>query len=657
LTAWSLSVIVMLAAAFLRLYQLDRLPPGVPIDEAVNIGAIYKIAAGWRPIFIPQGWGREPLFHYIATLLFVFIGHAQLALRLTAAFMGLALVAAIGVIAARTRGRGAGVWAMAFAAVTYGMVFISRFGVRGVAFALISTLTVVAFWRAIGSAHTQGMYRWFILTGLLLGLDFYTYQSSRLFPLLFVELGTWLWWRDRARFQAAWRGMILSFAIGLLIGAPLFAYLTTHPDAESSREFMIEPLTNLRQGNIGLLVESVRAALGAFSFDAGDWFTNIPGHPVFPVITGLLFYLGLIVCLVRWRDLHHVTLVVWLAIGLMPAMVTSGLHYFRLAGALVPGLAMPALGLIEVSEWATQRLARWRTFCANVVLVTALGALALTQSFIVTWRDYFQTWPYSPQVLDIYNANLAEVGRYLDRHTDVTTAVIASTSAEDLEPALFEVMLGRTDLNQRWFDASSAIVLPGGTATASYFFRADTPLRASLADYLTGVALEHKWPNGSPMFTVQQLDVSAARETTRTKSGWPLGQPAGVPVSFGGNVELIGYTAPQTSTTGSVLRVLSTWRVLKSVKPGPSAIFVHLIDATGNMAAQDDQLGFPRHSWHADDLFVQLARLDVSAAPPGQYTLQIGLYDKDTLERWPARDAMGRALGDHLILGSVTVQR
>ena len=96
--------------------------------------------------------------------------------------------------------------------------------------------------------------------------------------------------------------------------------------------------------------------------------------------------------------------------------------------------------------------------------------------------------------------------------------------------------------------------------------------------------------------------------------------------------------------------------MLNRPTPGPAGLFAHLLDGDGRIVAQDDHLGFPRHSWHTGDLFVQFSRLEIpSPLPAGPYTLQIGFYDKDTQARWPAADAVGKALGDHLVLGEIVI--
>ena len=648
---WAALIVILLVATFLRLYRLDAAPPGMPIDEIVDAGVVRAIAAGWRPIFIEQGWGREPLYHYIAALLFPFVRDGQMTIRLTSAFMGIALVAAVGALVAQVAGRRAALLAAAFTAVTYWAVFASRYGVRDILSALLSTLTFIAFWRALDFGFRIVD---FGLAGVLLGLTFYTKQNSRIFPLLFVAIGFWLWQFDRKRFLMAWRGLVLFLVIGLIIGTPLFVYLLMHADAESGRSFMIEPLVALRSGNIGPLMASTLQTLGFFSFDAGDWTYNVPGHSAFPVVTGALFYIGIIACVVKWRDVRRLALPIWLLVGLLPAMVTSAPHYFRLIGALAPGLILPAIGLVDASDWLAARLARERPARFSAVILLAVGALALGQSATAMWRDYFETWAVNPHVRAEHDADLREIARYLDHTADKTPVVIASLAAEDVEPDLFGGMMERTDLDQHWFDASSAFVLPAGMPTARYIFRPDTLLRGALSGYFSDARLifERTWPEGAPSFKVYQLDVAAAREAILARAAGTL-----APVHFSDQVDLLGYSAPMTVTPGSTLRLLTTWRVLRASPPGPSGVFVHLLDADGHIVTQDDHLGFPRHSWRADDLFVQFSRLEIPAAlAPGRFTLQIGIYDKDTQARWPVTDSAGQALSDHIILGTVSVQ-
>ncbi len=101
---------------------------------------------------------------------------------------------------------------------------------------------------------------------------------------------------------------------------------------------------------------------------------------------------------------------------------------------------------------------------------------------------------------------------------------------------------------------------------------------------------------------------------------------------------------------GAELTLLTSWQT------GPArflslAMFVHLLDASGNIVAQDDGLGYPPHTWQPGDRFLQLARLPLPPdLPPGDYTLQFGLYDRATGARWPVLNADGQPAGDRLLL-------
>jgi hypothetical protein len=63
-------------------------------------------------------------------------------------------------------------------------------------------------------------------------------------------------------------------------------------------------------------------------------------------------------------------------------------------------------------------------------------------------------------------------------------------------------------------------------------------------------------------------------------------------------------------------------------------VFVHLLDGEGKVVAQEDTQprggAFPTSAWLADEAFSDRY---VVKAPPGEYTLEMGLYDASTLQR------------------------
>ena len=56
---------VLFLAALARFSALDRVPPGWRDDELIEIGMDTRIQQGWRPLYIREAEGHEPLYHYL----------------------------------------------------------------------------------------------------------------------------------------------------------------------------------------------------------------------------------------------------------------------------------------------------------------------------------------------------------------------------------------------------------------------------------------------------------------------------------------------------------------------------------------------------------------------------------------------------------------
>ena len=127
---------------------------------------------------------------------------------------------------------------------------------------------------------------------------------------------------------------------------------------------------------------------------------------------------------------------------------------------------------------------------------------------------------------------------------------------------------------------------------------------------------------------------------------------------FGGSIALLGYDLPQvTASPGGALAVTFTWQAVAT----PSrdyTVFVHLLDADGKIAAQNDsqpaQGTLPTRSWLPHEVVRDSHRIDLPASlPPGTYRLEIGWYDGAT----GARLALVSGSTDHLDLPTAATVR
>jgi 4-amino-4-deoxy-L-arabinose transferase-like glycosyltransferase len=132
--------------------------------------------------------------------------------------------------------------------------------------------------------------------------------------------------------------------------------------------------------------------------------------------------------------------------------------------------------------------------------------------------------------------------------------------------------------------------------------------------------------------------------------------------NFGGDrLRLSGYDFPtQAFAPGEVVRVTAYWETLAPMDTRYRA-FMHLEDEQGQLWAQ-----------HDDDPACRLLTTDMRPGqrssrqfrlpldpntPPGRYTVSLGLYNPDTLERLEIWDATAEQnSGDQLILGQIAVK-
>ena len=90
-------LLITALAAFLRFWQLDRIPPGFHYDEAYEALEAWRVLTqrGYHPIFFPGNFGVEPMFIYLTSLAFRLFGETPTVMRGVAALIGTLTVPAL----------------------------------------------------------------------------------------------------------------------------------------------------------------------------------------------------------------------------------------------------------------------------------------------------------------------------------------------------------------------------------------------------------------------------------------------------------------------------------------------------------------------------------------------------------------------------------
>ena len=125
-------------------------------------------------------------------------------------------------------------------------------------------------------------------------------------------------------------------------------------------------------------------------------------------------------------------------------------------------------------------------------------------------------------------------------------------------------------------------------------------------------------------------------------------------VSFEGGLSLIGLRLPSTAQAHKPLSILLFWQA--DVRPSIDyTVFLHLLDNAGNTVAQNDARPFwltdmPMSRWQPEQVIPD-AHMFEPPLPPGDYTVRLGLYDWQTLERLPLVNGE-----DSVIIGQVQIE-
>lgn len=124
---------------------------------------------------------------------------------------------------------------------------------------------------------------------------------------------------------------------------------------------------------------------------------------------------------------------------------------------------------------------------------------------------------------------------------------------------------------------------------------------------------------------------------------------------FGALAELVGHEAVwRREGEQAVLALNLVWRALEPTEASYQ-VFVHLLDAEGQILAQHDGLpqggAAPTAGWLPGEIVVDPVALSLPADRAGELArVLVGLYDRDTGARLTATDAAGLGLGDSVEL-------
>lgn len=378
-------VAVCAVAAFFRLYRIEQ--PGLWGDDALNGLMAFDILDGriHSPFtIVPHSHSNfHALSAYPIAAAFRLFGADISTLRLPGALLGTACVPLLYGTIAPLFGSLTGLVAAFLYATSAPQLTHAK--------ELVQIITGQFFQLAGLCLLVNGLTRRRPLltaaAGVPLALCLYTYHSARLAPLTAGIYAAAIFWHERRAQPTRRRVIEHAAALGTfaLMLIPAVYGWSRHPDFLVRRldETSIWPVIR-SQHSLWPLWENSWRTLSMFHYQQGPeyyWF-GIATDPALNAIVAFLVVHGLVESLRRWREPRHLLLLVWCAVGLAPALLSTGApRIYRAFLATPPLYVWAAMPIARLLTAPASRLGRTMAHAVAIALLAAVPLIDFNYYF------------------------------------------------------------------------------------------------------------------------------------------------------------------------------------------------------------------------------------------------------------------------------------
>ncbi|HJX37195.1 MAG TPA: glycosyltransferase family 39 protein, partial [Anaerolineae bacterium] len=409
---------IVVLAALVRTWDLDRLPFGTWYDEAENGLTALRVLEepAYKPVYEARVNSAGHYLLLLASSLRLF-GVSTVSLRLVSALMGTASVAAGYVVGREMFGRRWGLVLAFLLAVSRWSINFSRIGMYNTSTPLFELMALGFLLRGL----RRHRYLDFALSGLALGLGMVFYTGFLPFPLILLVFLLHTAVGERRVLRGNWGGLVVLALAALLIVSPVAQY------AAESEETFLERVrkTSVLRGKSGeqallAMGQSTIKYLLMFNY-RGDRYGrhNLSGEPMLDPLSGALMVLGVGLCLWRWRRPRSLLLPLWLLAMVVPGILSlewEAPQALRSIGALAPASLLATSVLHDLGEEWGGALGRRARVPSGLLVGLALGVVAcsnLHTYFVVQARDY-ESWRDFSTAETITARLMSELGNSVD---------------------------------------------------------------------------------------------------------------------------------------------------------------------------------------------------------------------------------------------------
>ncbi|MBK9054197.1 MAG: hypothetical protein IPL78_25780 [Chloroflexi bacterium] len=379
-------------------------------------------------------------------------------------------------------------------------------------------------------------------------------------------------------------------------------------------------------GNIG------RVFAGLFWQGEGHLRHNLPGRPYLDAIQAIFFLLGIGQMVrptqdktgPRWLSLHYFFLLIWLAVMLLPTLLSGDApHFGRMTGAAPVIAIFIAAGAIWLVQWLRQHLSPQLSVLIPLSFFLISGA--------ITGYDYFSRYANHPQLSEFFYVEDWELGQYAAAQPANTIMYLTPTQEE--MATIFYALEGQRERLHSYYAPGGVLPLGRPGEPLLYLLRSgDEATLQQLRDYFPTGVVDAAATSFIPFHV--PADAPRIQAENMTNELWS------------GQIRLAGWSQAQEDNQ---LVVALYWQAEVEMERSYTA-FVHLLDENGQLVAQLDRLpgGYPTNDWQPGELVMDKYVVTLpDSLPIGSYTVETGFYYLPTLE----------SLGPPAQLGTVAIAR
>jgi hypothetical protein len=416
LSGWTLLILVsVVLVVFFRTYRVDQVPPEMVSDHAEKLLDVWDVLHGQTSIFFPRNTGREALQMYLtAGIIQLFnTGYTFLSLKIGTILAGLLTLPYLYLLGKELGNQRVGLLAMLFAGIAYWPNVISRVGLRFPLYPLFVAPTLYYLLRGLRTSNRND----YILAGLALGIGLHGYTPIRILPIvILVAVGIYLLHSQaKGKRLPAVSGLLVLVLVSLIVFLPLMRVALEYPSLFDLRAFSRLGTIERPLPGPALLIflkNLWNASIMVFWSDGQIWVHSVTNSPALDIISAALYYLGVILLLVRyirrrtWQDL---VLLLSVPMLMLPSILSLAFPeenpaLNRAAGAIVPIFLIVAIALEGLMSAIHRRL-------SSKTGSTLAWGLAILLIFFSALGNYDLVFSQYQRAYELSSWNTTEMGK------------------------------------------------------------------------------------------------------------------------------------------------------------------------------------------------------------------------------------------------------